>query len=97
MTTLTGWDRETSPLHRGEVELQKRVGMAERLDVVTRHVFRPYLPQEHRDFYAQLPFLVVGSVDGDGFPWASLMFGEPGFVSSPNDKQLVVRSAPFAG
>ena len=53
-----------------------------------RRLIRDFLPDEHRDFYARLPFLVLGTVDAEGSPAASIVSGKPGFVSSPHPKAL---------
>ena len=39
---------------------------------VGRRVIRNYLPDQHREFYTQLPFVLVGSIDTLGRPWASV-------------------------
>ena len=53
------------------------------------------MPDQHREFFAQLPLLVAGTVDAQGQPWASVLAGPPGFVDSPDPRQLVVRAQPF--
>ena len=85
-----------SPWHQGEIQIQKRIGVAERMDVFGRKVVRDHMPEQHRAFYRQLPFLLLGTVDTDGNPWASLLEGEPGFAHSPYPRllQLDVRPAP---
>lgn len=92
---LPGWDRETSPYHQGEQELQGRLGRKELQERMARKIHRPYMPDQHRTFFAQLPFLVAGSVDPHGWPWASILFSEPGFISSPDDKTLVIDATPI--
>ncbi|HEX6002185.1 MAG TPA: pyridoxamine 5'-phosphate oxidase family protein [Hyphomicrobiaceae bacterium] len=77
-----------SPSHAGEVELQRQTGAAERMDAVGRKVVRDFMPDQHRDFFAQLPFIVVGAVDREGDVWATLAEGEPGFVTSPDPRTL---------
>ena len=52
----------SGPWHSGEVQLQLRHGVAERMAVVGARVIRDFMPEQHRIFYAQLPFLVVGAV-----------------------------------
>jgi ferredoxin-NADP reductase/predicted pyridoxine 5'-phosphate oxidase superfamily flavin-nucleotide-binding protein len=79
-----------SPWHAGEKALQERLGVAERMDVLGRKVIRDYMPDQHRDFYHQLPFMIVGAVDGQGRPWASLIEGPEGFVTSPDPRRLVI-------
>jgi hypothetical protein len=76
LTKLPAW-------HEGERFIQEKVGVAERMAAVGQRVVRDYMPDEHRDFYAQLPFVVLGSVDPEGDPWATLLVGKPGFMSSP--------------
>lgn len=85
---------EYSPFHRGEREMQRRIGKQDRMEKIGRTVIRPFMPDQHREFFAQLPFVFLGSVDQDGWPWASILAGQPGFLSSPNDRQLRVQAWP---
>jgi predicted pyridoxine 5'-phosphate oxidase superfamily flavin-nucleotide-binding protein len=55
------------------------------------------MPDEHRDFFELLPFVLVGSLDGAGNPWASLVWGLPGFVSSPDSRTLRVEAMTANG
>lgn len=80
-----------SPWHAGEVAMQRREGVAERMDSVGRKVIRPYLPDQHREFFAQLPFAVLGAVDASGDVWATLRSGAPGFMHSPDPHVLAVQ------
>ena len=54
------------------------------------------MPDQHRAFFAQLPFLVAGAVDGQGDPWAGVLEGEPGFAVSPDPQTLQVAALPDA-
>lgn len=83
--------------HRGERALHERLGVAARMAGVGRIAIRDFMPDQHREFFAQLPFLVVGSVDGEGQPWASVLAGPPGFVSAPDPRLLEIRALPLAG
>lgn len=86
---MQGGDGEPpSPWHAGEVAMQRLAGVAEKMDSVGRKVVRPYMPDQHRDFFAQLPFAVLGAVDGDGDVWATLRAGAPGFLHSPDPRVL---------
>ena len=67
----------SSPWHAGESRLQQRLGVAERMAVFGRKVIRDFMPDQHRAFYGQLPFLLVGVVDADGKPWATVLEGQP--------------------
>lgn len=94
-TTLPGWPYEESPFHRGERAIQKRVGVADKLEVVGRKVIRNLMPDQHREFFAQLPFVIIGSVDPKGQPRASVLVGHPGFIHSPDPRQLDIRARPL--
>ena len=80
--------------HEGEKFIQAKLGVVERMDIVGRRVVRDFLPDQHRDFYAQLPFIVLGSVDAAGDPWATFLEGRPGFMSSPSRTALDIGARP---
>ncbi|MEG0247461.1 MAG: pyridoxamine 5'-phosphate oxidase family protein [Pseudomonas sp.] len=81
-----------SPWHSGEKILQEKVGVSERMEVFGQKVIRDYMPDQHRAFYQQLPFMVAGSVDAHGKPWATLLEGPEGFVSSPDPRRLLINA-----
>jgi predicted pyridoxine 5'-phosphate oxidase superfamily flavin-nucleotide-binding protein len=92
-----GWGRESSPFHAGEQTVQARVGVRERMERAGRRMVQAAMPDEHREFFEDLPWLVVGSADSSGALWSSLLIGEPGFVSSPTSRKLVIVADPFPG
>ncbi|SEH88475.1 hypothetical protein SAMN05216581_0318 [Pseudomonas asplenii] len=83
-----------SPWHAGERQMQARVGVAERMTELGTRVVRDYMPDQHREFFRQLPFMLFGAVDEAGRPWASLFEGEPGFAFSPDPQHLRIDSFP---
>ncbi|MDH4438826.1 MAG: pyridoxamine 5'-phosphate oxidase family protein [Rhizobium sp.] len=85
LKTLPAW-------HEGEIYLQEKVGVVERMASVGQRVIRDFMPDQHRDFYAQLPYIVVGSVDRSGDAWATLLEGNPGFISSPSSTILNIEA-----
>ena len=85
-----------SPFHEGEVAIQKQLGVAERMDAFARKVVRDYMTEQHRTFFAQLPFLVAASVDAQGYPAVSLLAGKPGFAHSPEATLLQIDQQPDA-
>jgi ferredoxin-NADP reductase/predicted pyridoxine 5'-phosphate oxidase superfamily flavin-nucleotide-binding protein len=85
-----------SPWHAGERQLQEKVGVGERMEVLGQKVIRDYMPDQHREFYHQLPFMIAGAVDGAGQPWATLIEGEEGFVTSPDPRRLSFDLAAMA-
>jgi len=86
-----------SPWHEGERAAQRLAGVAERMEALGKRVIRSFMPDQHRSFFESLPFVVVGSVDEEGWAWASLLSGEPGFVRSPDAVTLDIRARPAAG
>jgi predicted pyridoxine 5'-phosphate oxidase superfamily flavin-nucleotide-binding protein len=82
-----------SPFHRGEQAIQSRLGVRDKLEEIGRRVIRPFMPEQHREFFAQLPWLLTGSLAADGWPHASLLHGAPGFAYSPEPTALRVDAA----
>ncbi len=89
--------QHTSPWHEGERAAQRLAGVAERMEEVGKRVIRPFMPDQHRLFFAGLPFVLVGSVDEEGWPWASILSGEAGFVQSPDAVTLDIAARPAGG
>jgi uncharacterized protein len=85
---------DPSPFHAAELELQRRFGRRAILERPARRAIRDHLIQQHRDFYRQLAFIVVGSVNSSGQPWASLLPGPPGFAWSPDIHHLRIDKLP---
>lgn len=80
--------------HAGEVALQARLGLHERMAAVGRTVIRDYAPDQHRELFTQLPTMLLGAIDAHGQPWATMLSGPPGFVISPDARTLYVRDLP---
>ncbi|QOT80465.1 pyridoxamine 5'-phosphate oxidase family protein [Cupriavidus basilensis] len=81
------------PWHAGERSLQARAGVAARMEDVGLRVVRDYMPDQHREFFAQLPMVVLGAVAPDGRVWATLRAGKPGFLNSPDATTLNIAMA----
>ncbi|MGK7910588.1 MAG: pyridoxamine 5'-phosphate oxidase family protein [Synechococcus sp.] len=94
---IPGWQRTESPFHVGERTIQERFGALEQMDYQGRRMIREFLPEQHRQFYAQLSYFIAGTVDDAGNPWASILIGEPGFVSTPTDRTLHISAQPLYG
>lgn len=87
---LTTATEDASPWHAGEQALQRQAGVAARMEEVGRRVLRDHLIEQHRAFYPQLPFIVLGTVDGEGDAWATVRADTPGFLQSPDPYTLHV-------
>lgn len=85
--------------HEGERAVQARVGAAvrERMEQIGPRVIRDFMPDQHREFFEQLPFIVAGTVDEAGQPWASVLARPPGFIHSPDAHHLVLRAQALEG
>lgn len=80
--------------HAGEVALQRRLGVDERMGEVMGQVVRTWMPEQHRELFEKLPTLLVGSLDAQGRPWASVLHGAPGFISAPDERHLRIAARP---
>ncbi|KQT55069.1 pyridoxamine 5'-phosphate oxidase [Methylobacterium sp. Leaf456] len=86
---------DRTPWHGGEVALQTRAGSAGRMAEIGPRVIRDHLIEQHAGFYPLLPFVVLGTVDAHGAPWATLRAGPPGsFLGVPDPHHLTVAAAP---
>jgi len=86
-----------SLFHEGERRLQERLGVRDKIEMIGGRLIRDFMPDEHREFFAELPWMLVGSVDAAGRPWASVLFGDPGFAHSPDPQVLVLDARPVPG
>src|SRR5882757_7264449 len=82
----------TSPFHAGEQTIQSLAGVRDRIELRGRAVIRDYMPEQHRAFFAALPFMVVGLADQSGHPWATTLSGRPGFMHSANENLLTIEA-----
>ncbi len=92
-----GWDAAESPFHAGEVVVQQRAGVTEEAESTGRRGIRRHMPDQHRQFFSEQPFMVFGGIDANGQPWATLRAAEPGFVSSPDARTLRIDGGVLAG
>ncbi len=73
------------------------MGVRDKMEKIGRRAIRDRLPDRHREFYAELPFVLIGAVDGRGRPWASLVPGRAGFMTTPDDRTLDIAARPLFG
>ena len=77
------------PFHGDEQAAQRLAG-----EVAVRAAIRPFMPSQHREFFALLPYLFTATLDGKGWPMASVLAGEKGFVQSPDPVTLRIAGLP---
>ncbi|AOY95707.1 pyridoxamine 5'-phosphate oxidase [Cupriavidus sp. USMAA2-4] len=85
---LRGWPLAASPFHAGEQAAQERAGKRAWSEAAGRRAVRAHMPVQHREFFAQLPCLLLGALDAEGQPWATMLAGVPGFVQAPDPYHL---------
>ncbi|MDC3952157.1 flavin-nucleotide-binding protein, partial [Pseudomonas aeruginosa] len=54
--------QEQSPFHAGELAIQERAGVREQVAGFGSRAIRTFMPDQHREFFALLPLLLVGSL-----------------------------------
>ncbi|WAS56549.1 pyridoxamine 5'-phosphate oxidase family protein [Burkholderia ambifaria] len=94
---VPGWELDVAPFHAGELTVQQRAGVTEAAGAAGRRGIRRFMPDQHRAFFAQLPFFVLGGVDAHGQPWATLRVGMPGFVTAPDARTLHIDGDALPG
>ena len=85
-----------APFHAGERAMQTLGGSREHMAMAGPRVIRDFMPDQHRTFFAQLPFVVVGSVDEQLQPWATALAAPAGFAHSPDATHLRIDALPGA-
>ena len=80
--------------HAGEQAAQRRAGSRERMALIGPKVMRDAMPDQHREFFEMLPFVLLGALDAQGQPWATLLAGPPGFMTTPNATELHIGALP---
>lgn len=83
---------ENTPFHAGERAAQERAGVGD-ISKWASGFIRDYMPDQHRDFYASLPFLVLSGRDNSGATWVTLVDGPEGFIRSPDPQTLTLDTA----
>ncbi len=86
----------SSVFHHGEQVVQERAGVSE-IAQWAQVAIRPFMPDQHREFYTALPFLVAAARDDQGRPWATLLTGPDGFITTPNDRTLRIATTLVEG
>jgi len=87
---------DAGPWHVGELQAQALSGAD---NIPGGAGIRRFMPDQHREFFAALPFMVAATLDEAGAPMATLLTGRPGFVTSPDPTTLILaaHSADPAG
>jgi predicted pyridoxine 5'-phosphate oxidase superfamily flavin-nucleotide-binding protein len=87
--------RIEQPFHEGELEAQRRAGETASAERNGRAVGDEIMPGALK-FLEQQRVAAAASIDPGGDVWASLLFGEPGFVSAPDRRHVDVDLAKMS-
>jgi hypothetical protein len=82
--------------HEGELEVQRRAGVTDNAARIGRSIHRE-IPESARQFAEERRFVLVGAADSTGRVWATLLQGQPGFLSAAAEDRLDVAAHPRAG
>ena len=63
----------SSTWHTGERAAQARAGTAAHMAKIGPMVVRDFMPDQHRLFFAQLPWIFAGVLDARGWPLATVL------------------------
>ncbi len=86
----------TGGYHDGEIAVQARAGerdMAERVS----QIFNPTIKYSMQIFLRAQRLAVLGSVDAQGAVWASVLTGEPGFLTVSDERTVWIDATPSLG
>src|SRR5690349_17410428 len=85
--------------HYGESAVQFKCQVSQDIAARLNSYNSPFMPNQHRQFFNSLPYFSVGTLDSLGRPWASIITGEEGFITSLNENllkiSLVISSDPI--
>jgi len=75
--------------HEGELAIQQRANVTEMAQMNGRMVNKT-IPAGALRFIELQPMAVISSIDPKGQVWASILFGQPGFIRALNDHTLEI-------
>lgn len=84
------------PFHPGELEVQQRAGVGAMAARVGNSI-HPLVPEPAAEFLAGREWVVVGTTDAAGRPWASVLAGDPGFAHVLDPGLVRLAAAPTMG
>lgn len=82
--------------HTGEIAIQTRAGVTEDATEVGEGII-DRVPDTARAFLSTRRMVVIATSDGGGRVWASVVTGEPGFLSLLDDRNLRIGALPPEG
>ncbi|KAF9280543.1 hypothetical protein BGZ68_007170 [Mortierella alpina] len=77
--------------HSGERKMQDLIHVRDAVQNSSTY-FRPFLTTQMQDFVPGLNYFFIGTLDGQGRPWVSILTGPLGFLHSPDIKTLEIKT-----
>ncbi|MFO1085700.1 MAG: pyridoxamine 5'-phosphate oxidase family protein [Reyranellaceae bacterium] len=62
-----------------------------------RAAIRPFMPEQHRTFFAGLPYIFAAAPDERGWPTGTVLTGDVGFIRLPDPTTLRIDALPRDG
>ena len=88
---------EDTPWHSGETQIHKALELTDKMEKLGKRMIRDYMPDQHREFYAELEFVILIALDPTGRVWPFVWAGKTGFISSPDSKHLIIKKGSLPG
>jgi len=82
-----------SVYHPGELKVQTRAGAGEAARIASR-IINPVIAHIFVNFIQSQPMVILGSVDGHGMVWTSILCGKPGFMKVKDERTLMIDARP---
>ena len=81
---------------QGELAVQTRAGVADRAAAM-EDAFETEVPPVAAEFLAAQPWIVLGAADAHDRMWATVLYGRPGFITTPVPSTVHIAAHPLAG
>jgi predicted pyridoxine 5'-phosphate oxidase superfamily flavin-nucleotide-binding protein len=82
-----------SVYHPGELKVQTRAGVVEAAKSVGSMIY-PLIAHVFVNFIHSQPMVILGSVDGHGMVWSSILCRRPGFMRVKDEQTLKINARP---
>lgn len=76
--------------HEHEQALQQRLGKKSMMDKVGKNFIRPFMPQQHCEFFAELQYVFIGVIDSQLKPWAHILYHSTSLIKVMDDRHLQI-------
>ena len=83
--------------HSGELMAQQRAGVESAYTQQVAQFIRHCMPEQHREFFSSLTYLIISARDEAALPWVTVLTGTPGFIQSPDPQHLTITAAIAEG